>query len=524
MKSQPQKQSQRLDDKDYKRLLESVTDYIYTVKVEGGQVTATYHGPASVRITGYAPQEYEANPQLWYAMVHEEDRPAVLAQAAHALAGIAVPPMEHRIVHKEGSIRWVRNTSVLRYDERGGFVGYDGVIIDITERKLAEEELRRSEARHRALLTAIPDLIFRVTGEGQLLDYHRGSHWQHVLPADIYLGKKVQQVLPPDIANLVLDCVEKALKTGVPQEFEYRLNQPPNIQDYETRLVVSGPGEVLGIVRNITQQKRMEEQAVQSERLAALGRLSAALSHEINHPLQLIQSYLELMLNFSLELDEEKELTRVMRREVDRLNETTRRILDFARPHPVLRRRIFVTNLVHEVLALTGKQLQQSRITVTTDFGEAPMVLAAPDQLTQVFLNMVINAIEAIPAEGKLHLSVYSKNNQAVISFVNNGPLIPPEVLPHIFEPFFTTKPQGSGLGLWVSYNLIQQHGGSLTATNLGDERGVEFTIILPAATPLDLRDEEMYGDDEPPYKELAQAQRDRSTLDFTRQAITTSK
>ncbi|NJN92572.1 MAG: PAS domain S-box protein [Anaerolineales bacterium] len=487
MKNQLQEQSQRWEDKDYKRLLESVTDYIYTVKVEAGQVTATYHGPASIQITGYAPQEYEACPELWFEMVHPEDRPAVLGQAAQALAGTAAPPLEHRIVHKEGSIRWIRNTAVLRYDEQGIFMGYDGVIVDITERKQAEEELRRSETRHRALLTAIPDLIFRITGDGQLLDYHRGNHWRDALPADIfYPGQNVQEVLPPDIAHLILGGVEKALQTGVPQEFEYRLSQPQNIQDYETRLVVSGPGEVLGIVRDITQQKRMEEQAIQAERLAALGRLSAALTHEINHPLQLIQSYLELMLDFSLEPDEEKELTQVMRREVERLNETTRRILDFARPHPLQRRRIFVTDLVQEVLALTRKQLQQSKIAVTTDFAEVPLVLAAPDQLTQVFLNMVINAIEAIPTEGKLHLSVYSKEDQVMISFVNNGPPIPSEVLPHIFEPFFTTKAQGSGLGLWVSYNLIQQHGGSLIATNLSDEQGVEFTIALPIAAPLE--------------------------------------
>lgn len=138
MKNQLQEQSQRWEDKDYKRLLESVTDYIYTVKVEAGQVIATYHGPASIQITGYAPQEYQARPELWFEMVHPEDRPAVLAQAAQALAGTAAPPLEHRIVHKEGSIRWIRNTAVLRYDEQSIFMGYDGVIVDITERKQAE--------------------------------------------------------------------------------------------------------------------------------------------------------------------------------------------------------------------------------------------------------------------------------------------------------------------------------------------------------------------------------------------------
>lgn len=482
------REPQELDGKDYKRLLASVTDYIYTVNVAEGQVISTYHGPASLKITGYASSEYEADPQLWYAMVYEDDRPAVLNQAAQALAGLVVPPLEHRIVHKDGSIRWVRNTMVPRSDEQGNFAGYDGLITNITEQKQAEEALRQSEARQRALLRAIPDLIFRITSGGQLLDYHAGNHWHYTLPADIYQGKNVQEVLPADIVRLILEHVEKALITGVPQEFEYRLNQPQNMQDYETRLVVSGPGEVLGIVRNITKQKRMEEQAVQSGRLAALGRLSATLTHEINHPLQLIQSYLEMILSLSLQPDEEKELLHIMRREVERLNETTRRVLDFARPHPTWQRRIFVTDLLQEVLALTGKQLQQSKIAVTTDFSEVPMVLAVPDQLAQIFLNLVINTIEAVPPEGQLHLSVYPADDQVVISFTNNGPIIPPEALPHIFEPFFTTKSQGSGLGLWVSHNLVQQHGGTLVARNLGAERGVNFIVTLPAATPLEPR------------------------------------
>lgn len=486
MKNQPQVERQLLDEKDYKRLLESITDYIYTVKVADGQVVATYHGPASIRITGYTPQEYEADPLLWYAMVQAEDRPAVLAQAAQALAGIAVPPLEHRIVHKEGYIRWVKNTPVLRYDEQGVFVGYDGLITDITERKQREEEIRQSEARHRALLQAIPDLIFRVTGEGRLLDYHLGKHWDDTRLARNYVGQKVQEVLPPEIAQLTMDCVKKTLKTGQAQEFEYRLQRSHQMQDYETRLVVSGPDEVLGIVRNITKQKRMEEQAVQAGRLAALGRLSAALSHEINHPLQLIQAHVEMLLGFPLEPDEEKQLLQVIGREVTRLNETTQRVLDFARPQPAQHRRILVTDLLQEVLALAGKQLQHSRIVVVTDFHEIPTVLAVPDQLVQVFLNLVINAIEVMPKEGQLHLSVYHEEDQVVTSFVNNGPIIPPEILPHIFEPFFTTKPQGTGLGLWVSHNLIQQHGGSLVAENLGDKFGVAFTIALPAAPSLE--------------------------------------
>ena len=125
----------------YKRLLEAVTDYIYTVRVENSHVVSTTHGPNCIRITGYSPEEYEKNPLLWYQMIYEEDKNAVLEQASKVVSGKPAPFLEHRILHKDGSIRWVRNTPVLRYNEHGQFIGYDGLISDITERKMIEEKL-----------------------------------------------------------------------------------------------------------------------------------------------------------------------------------------------------------------------------------------------------------------------------------------------------------------------------------------------------------------------------------------------
>jgi PAS domain S-box-containing protein len=142
----------RESEERYKRLLGSVTDYIYTVKVEDGRPVATAHGPGCVAVTGYTSEEYEADPYLWHRMVHEEDRDAVTEQATRLLSGEVVPTLEHRILHKAGFIRWVRNTPVSRIDKEGRLIAYDGLIADITERKQAEEALRLNEARLEALL------------------------------------------------------------------------------------------------------------------------------------------------------------------------------------------------------------------------------------------------------------------------------------------------------------------------------------------------------------------------------------
>jgi two-component system NtrC family sensor kinase len=139
--------------------------------------------------------------------------------------------------------------------------------------------------------------------------------------------------------------------------------------------------------------------------------------------------------------------------------------------------------LIKEVLTLTGKQLQQSQIRVELDFQDVPPVLIAPDPLVQVFLNLVINAIESTTSnEGdkSLHIKLGTDDDQIYISFTSNGPSIPAEDLPHIFEPFYSTKLEGSGLGLWISHNLVEQYDGRLMARNLPDEEGVVFTVSFP--------------------------------------------
>jgi PAS domain S-box-containing protein len=129
----------------YQRLLESVIDYIYRVEVINGRPTATWHSPGCISVTGYRPEEYEADPHLWYRMIYPPDRDAVTAQVAQLLAGETVTPLDHRLVHKDGSIHWVKNTPAPHYDDQGQLVAYDGAIIDITERKALEEVWRRYE-------------------------------------------------------------------------------------------------------------------------------------------------------------------------------------------------------------------------------------------------------------------------------------------------------------------------------------------------------------------------------------------
>lgn len=142
----------------YEKLLAAVTDYTFTVIVDQGRAVATSHSANCVAVTGYTSEEYETNPYLWYDMIYGEDRKAVLEQAAKVLAGEDVAALEHRIVHKDGSVRWVLNTPVPRHNQRGELVAYDGLVRDISRRKNVEMEKERLIAELQLALSKVKAL------------------------------------------------------------------------------------------------------------------------------------------------------------------------------------------------------------------------------------------------------------------------------------------------------------------------------------------------------------------------------
>ncbi|MBI4726493.1 PAS domain S-box protein [candidate division TA06 bacterium] len=148
----------RKSEERYRRLLEAVTDYTYTVQIRDGKHAATQHSPNCLAVTGYSAEEYDADPNLWLNMVYQQDKQLVMEQAARLWAGEAVPPLEHRIIHKNGTFRWVKNTVVPRFDEQGKLMAYDGLVSGITERKLAEEEVKKLNLALQHYVTQLEDV------------------------------------------------------------------------------------------------------------------------------------------------------------------------------------------------------------------------------------------------------------------------------------------------------------------------------------------------------------------------------
>jgi signal transduction histidine kinase len=178
--------------------------------------------------------------------------------------------------------------------------------------------------------------------------------------------------------------------------------------------------------------------------------------------------------------EKRKEYFDLAKNELERLMKTTHRMLDFYRPGAVKVERVDVLELLQHVLSLTSQQLVQRQIEITRDLPESiPTIYAVSGQIQQIFFNLILNALDAMPAGGELKISARALAQGVEIIFRDTGPGIPEEQRNDIFEPFFSTKEGGTGLGLTVSYNIVTAHGGTLDLVN-GHEPGTSFRLFLP--------------------------------------------
>jgi two-component system NtrC family sensor kinase len=236
-------------------------------------------------------------------------------------------------------------------------------------------------------------------------------------------------------------------------------------------------------LHRLVDQSRL--QLAQTEKMAAMGRLAASLAHEINNPLQAIYNCLHMLLHFDLETEDRQEYLQTATEEVERLSGIVTRTLDFARRPPQEMKAADLNEIIAKVLTLANKYFQHCHIELEQELSlHLPPILATADELTQVLLNLILNAVDAMPEGGTLRVTSWlGEDKRVAVALSDTGRGIPPEYLQRIFEPFFSTKNNGTGLGLAISYSIVQRHGGEIKVESQVEE-GTTFTVWLPVAKP----------------------------------------
>lgn len=240
--------------------------------------------------------------------------------------------------------------------------------------------------------------------------------------------------------------------------------------------------KVVHYVKDITEKRKIEEQMRITEKLAAIGQLSAGLAHEINNPLGGIRLCFNNLINTEMDEKTKNMHVEVINHGLTKIQEIIKQLLDFSKQTELIISSVSINNLVENVLKLTDYLISKKGIKVVKKLSnEIPEIMIDPNKIEQVFLNIVLNAIQAMDGKERvLTIESFLKNGKCYISFTDTGNGIPDDILPKIFDPFFTTKPvgQGTGLGLSVSKSIIEQHNGRILVKT--SSSGTTFTVELP--------------------------------------------
>jgi nitrogen-specific signal transduction histidine kinase len=238
---------------------------------------------------------------------------------------------------------------------------------------------------------------------------------------------------------------------------------------------------IVGIIRDIDQRKRLEDQVVQNRNLVMLGSLVSGIAHEIKNPLGILMSSVEIVLNENRPEEQRREAASYIKDEVRRLDERMKYFLAFAKPKPLMREPVDVTDVIRKVASTYQSAVRNNKFHVQPPMcSHLPMTLADPDLLHQVFLNLIINAEQASPKGGVLSITADQMDDWLRIRFIDNGCGIQADELSKIFDPFYTTKSDGTGLGLSIVHQIITSHHGKISAKANENKPGLTVEILLP--------------------------------------------
>ncbi|MFP4380602.1 MAG: PAS domain-containing protein [Candidatus Sumerlaeia bacterium] len=491
----------RKSDDHYKRLLTAVSTHSYTVYLENGEATATEHDQGCLEVTGYSPEEYENNPYLWISMIYEEDRERVLEHIGKVLQGQFVPPIEHRIIHKDGSIRWVRNTMVPTVDENGEVNRYDGVVEDITERREYEENLQESLAHLQIVADYSSDWIYWLDASDNLRYISPACEEISGYGPDEFRAdpELLRKIIHPEDRELWEDRHRlESYEGGAPSSRELRMIRKDGTIGwilhicrpiYDSHNIFSG---FRGTIHDITERLQSQEAAIRASRMETATVLAGGIAHDFNNMMMSVMGYCEL-LKMEIDDPDSLEMLKEIVRVADRAGELSQQMLAFARGGKYQSKSISINTIINQTLSgRMGVDVDQV-FTLDLD-SNLELIEGDPSQVGQVIWQLIQNALEAIDDDGKIRVTTRNYNVDAefarkreglaegpavMLRIEDNGRGMTDDVQSRVFEPFFTTKFQGRGMGLAAAYGIIKNHQGDITVESVPGEGSV-FTVYLP--------------------------------------------
>jgi PAS domain S-box-containing protein len=500
-KEKKQEEMLRASEEEFKNLFEHVASGVFISSKKGKFLNANQ---ALLDMLGYDSKQEFLNinlPQDLY--VRPEDRQTF--QEMMERDGRVID-YEVEFKRKDGSTLPILLTGHARYDRQGNIIGYEGLNVDLTQRKLMEKELREAYDFMNKIVQSSPNAITATDMKGNILIWNQAAEETLGYRASDVIGKmNIRKIYPEGVARKVMQMLrsDKSGEAG-------RLNSYPMVYVRRDGEVVEGNlsaaiiydangNEIASVGSFVDLRERLkmeralrdtQEQLLQSEKLAAMGRLTSQIAHELNNPLYGIMNTLELLKTEIPADNKRRKILEMALSETVRLSDLLRKMLSFSKPDQEERHPVDINSVLDEILLLHEKQLRENDINVVVTFAEGlGLVKASKNQLRQVFLNMVANARDAMPGGGTLSVVTSGDNAKVYVEIVDTGTGIRKEHLDKIFDSFFTTKGEvkGVGLGLSVCYGFIEDHGGDIEVKSQVGQ-GTTFTISLPVHNPDDLK------------------------------------
>jgi PAS domain S-box-containing protein len=487
------KERMRSSEEDYRRLFENIPSGLYLSTKEGRFLDAN---KALLDMLGYESKEEFLGIDIAKDLyVRPEDRKEF--QAMMERDGRVID-IEVEFKRKDGMTIPVMHTSRARYDQEGNVIGYEGINVDLSQRKQMERQLKEAHDFLNKLIMSSPNAIMATDMKGNIIIWNKAAEEILGYTAEEVIDKmNIRQIYPEGVAKQVMKMM-RSPEYGGPS----RLRSYPIVHvrrdgeivegNLSAAIIYDAHGKEIasvGIFVDLKERLQMEsklrdtqEHLLQSEKLAAMGRLTSQIAHELNNPLYGIMNTLELLKTEVPPQSKRRKILEMALSETVRLTDLLKKMLSFSKPDEEEKQPVDINVILDEILLLVRKQLQENSIRISASLGQGlEKVYASKNQLRQVFLNMLSNARDAMPEGGTLTIKTMSGRGEVLIEISDTGVGIREEHMDKIFDAFFTTKEatKGVGLGLSVCYGFIKEHGGDIKVSSKRGE-GSTFTIILP--------------------------------------------